>query len=110
LFSQDLVLSEIYYCCPLVQAAALCIRKLFKHKRVTAVLVVSFWTSSVYWPLLLEGNTHCRQVADWMIWSPVCLDTNGGRSIFTENLGMRLWAGLIRTGISMEGQRDRDND
>jgi hypothetical protein len=107
-FSQELVSSEIYYCCPPVKSAAHCIRKLFRYKNVTAVLVVPFWPSAMYWPLLLEGNTHCRQVADWMIWSPTCLDTSEGRSIFTENPGMKLWAGLIRTGISKTEMRNRD--
>jgi hypothetical protein len=43
-----------------------------------------------------------------MIWSPTCLDTSEGRSIFTENPGMKLWAGLIRTGISKVEMRNRD--
>ncbi len=39
-FSQSLVTSEVYFCCPPVQPAAHCIRKLFKNKWLTAVLVV----------------------------------------------------------------------
>jgi hypothetical protein len=99
-FSQQLSQEEVYLCCPPVHAAAHCIRKLFRSTGITAVLVVPYWTSAVYWPLLRAGTRFDNRVKDWYIWEPQCKDTNRGRSIFQQKEGMRMWAGLIRTGKS----------
>ncbi len=99
-FCQHLSPEEVYLCCPPMHAPAHCIRRLFSFAGITAVLVVPYWTSAVYWPLLRTGSRFDRGIKDWYIWEPKCRDTNRGQSIFQHKEGMRMWAGLIRTDKS----------
>jgi len=65
---------------------------------VTVVLILPAWTSRPYWAMLREGPDFVRQVESWMVWEPRFREMEKEKALFQTGLGVRIWAGLYRTG------------
>ncbi len=97
-FAQELDKEEIYFCCPPVKDIGHTIRRLQRHERVTAVLVLPAWPGHMYWGMLRTGTGFVSEVKRYQELEPDFQDTGRGRSIFVKKAGMKIWAALWHSG------------
>jgi len=99
-FSQRLSSEEVYYCCPPVAAAAHKIQRLLREEKITAIVVLPAWKSALHWAMLKDGRRFIPEIKDSMTWEGHCQDSGRGKSLLSRGTGIRLWAGLFKSGES----------
>ena len=56
-FAQELVGSEVYFCCPPVKEIIFTFKKLVNYPEIQAILVIPNWHSANFWSFLHNGKT-----------------------------------------------------
>jgi len=96
---------EIYYCCPPVELAAHMLRKLEQAPGVTALIVLPYWESAVFWPLLRTAAGFHTAVRSHMMLEAVCQDYGAGASIMTRKSTQTVWAAVYKAGTDSKVDR-----
>ena len=83
-FSQSLVPNRVYFCCPPVKEIENTIKHLLHFEGILSLLIIPFWPSAHFWPLLSSGQKFIPEVIDYSIFDPTFMVFNQCDSIFSR--------------------------
>lgn len=83
-FSQRLTSQFTYFCCPPVKEVENTLKHLISTANVSSVLVIPYWNSAHYWPLLHNGQSFIPQIVKFLVFNPRFLVFNQCDSIFAR--------------------------
>ena len=97
-FAQDLVPSSKYFVCPPVKYIARAFLRFVSYKNLSALFVVPLWKSSIFWPVIHDGQYFHPNIVNTTIFSCKPLVFNAAESRFSkEHLNVEFLAFLVKT-------------
>ncbi len=94
-FSQPLLSSEIYFCCPPVSLIVPCYRRLTKSTGIVSWLLVPEWPAASFWPVLFPVAPTVEKL--YRFKTSFHFANNAQSNIFSKNPSFHLRALLIKT-------------
>jgi hypothetical protein len=95
IFSQPLLSSEIYFCCPPVSLIVPCYRRLTGSTGIVSWLLVPEWPAASFWPVLFPVAPTVEKL--YRFKTSFHFVNNAQSNIFTRNPSFHMRALLIKT-------------
>ncbi len=97
-FAQDLVPNIKYFVCPPVKYTARAFLRFVSHKNLSALFIVPLWKSSIFWPVIHDGQYFHPNIVNTAIFSCKPIIFNSAESRFSkEHVNVEFLAFLVKT-------------